>query len=184
MSFELPAPGRGYPVRLPAITGSNWPYPTLVFQARNRAIQRARSEPDSGERVNVEDHCITMLFAIGEAGQDKKRRIGSHYYVPKSIVSRNTLNVNPCERDELRSKHAGRSASEPRQSLNSGMTQRVLPDPFHQVRHQLRGQGMAQQRVRPLILPLNRDFIRFGGCRFFLVILRIAAQMAMHSSQI
>lgn len=96
MFFELPAAGGGYSVRLPAVAGSDWPYPTLVFQARNRTIQRAGSEANPGECVDVQDHCITMLFAVCEAGQDEKGGIGSHYYVPYSIVSRNILNVNPC----------------------------------------------------------------------------------------
>jgi hypothetical protein len=66
--FKLPASGGGYPIRLAAITGPDRTYPTLVFQARNRAIERAGSEPDPGERLDVEDHGITMLFAVGEAG--------------------------------------------------------------------------------------------------------------------
>ena len=72
MFFELPAAGGGYSVRLPAITGLDRTYPALVFQAGNRAVKRAGSEPNPGERLDVEDHCITMLFAVRKAGQHEK----------------------------------------------------------------------------------------------------------------
>src|SRR5262245_901411 len=48
---------------------------TGILQLRQRAVERARAELDTGELFDVLDQCVPMLRSVGEAGEDQDAAI-------------------------------------------------------------------------------------------------------------
>ena len=49
---------------------------TLLLQTSDGAVQGSWSEAGSGELDDVFDHCVSMLWAAGQTGEDEHGRVG------------------------------------------------------------------------------------------------------------
>src|SRR6266576_3604249 len=56
---------RGDPIRLPAILGFNSSNPAAVLKTADRAISRARAEPNAREDLDIFHDCVAVFIPIG-----------------------------------------------------------------------------------------------------------------------
>src|SRR5262249_40901590 len=75
--------------RLPAVAGLDRLDQAALFEARDRAIERAGPQIDAGKLENIGHHRVPVLVAFGEAGEHEERGIGHRYYVSRNIAERN-----------------------------------------------------------------------------------------------
>src|SRR5207249_3189343 len=94
---EVPPPLGCQPVRTAPVLRLEGTNPTPFFQASDRAVQGAGSQANTGKPVNVVNHGVAMLVAIGQAREHEQRRIRRHYYVRRNIVARNSKDVKTRE---------------------------------------------------------------------------------------
>src|SRR5580765_2732720 len=91
---KIPAPLGCQPVRAAPVVRLDGADPAPFFEARDGAVQGTGAEADTGKSLNVVDHRVAVLVAIGKAREDEQRGIRRHYYVARNIVARNSWLVN------------------------------------------------------------------------------------------
>jgi len=94
LPLQMLATRGGKRVGLAPIVGSDRLNPAAFFETRDRAIQRPWSQVYAREALDIFHHGVTVLGAVGKAGQNQQSWVGHCYYGLRSIVARNTLPVN------------------------------------------------------------------------------------------
>jgi len=71
--------------------------PAALYKAGDGAVQRARSQFDAGELLDIEHHGIAVFIAIGEAGEDEESGIGhdvTFYDASYSVLERKSREID------------------------------------------------------------------------------------------
>jgi hypothetical protein len=73
--FEVFLAGCREAIRTAAIVGRERLDKSSLFEPGDRAVKRSWSETKTGKGEDILDHGVTVFVTVGEAGEDKKRRV-------------------------------------------------------------------------------------------------------------
>ena len=88
MPVEHRRTGRRKPVRPPTALDREGRYPASCLESREHPIQSARLHPGAVELQDVLHHRVTVLGALGQAGEHEQGRLGEAAEVGEVVGTR------------------------------------------------------------------------------------------------